>query len=154
MVTRANVPVIERGFTPQAQQNATQPKPDKTGFDQRKAEEQWEEREAPQQLKFEQKGDTFVGILRAVQTILVQGKEVIKYLFEDGGKQFECLATFDLARKIMSADRGRIVRIELIGFDESMGRDGNAMRVFSVKFKKGSAQQTNEWSPTDSDIPF
>lgn len=102
-----------------------------------KPEPGWETKDTPELVKFDKPGVILAGELLSCTTIEIERKPVTQYLITiDGKKIFKFLGTFDLVQKLGRADVGSLVRIEYLGEDEKVSRNGNAMKVFDVHTKK------------------
>lgn len=123
----------------------------------KKPEAGWETKNAPDLVKFDKPGVSIAGRLLSCSMIEIEKKHVIQYLITaDGKKVFKFLGTFDLAQKLGKSDVGSLVRIEYLGEDKNVSRNGNSMKVFDVQTKRdgGMPAQTASNTITDEDIPF
>ena len=121
-------------------------------------EQGWKTLTVPEMIQWDKPGTLITGKLLSVAKIDVRGKGVLQYILATGIKdqKLKCLATYDLAQKLGNEHRGMLVRIKYLGEDESVKRNGNAMKVFDVHVKLDpDAPQHLAGGPiTDEDIPF
>lgn len=81
----------------------------------------------------------------------------MRYTFaelESGGSYFT-IGTYQLDSKIRPMDRGHVIEIRYLGVDESVGRQGNKMKVYGIRVSKRTAPGwAHDGTPiTDDDLP-
>lgn len=124
----------------------------------------FEERTAPELLKWsaENKGKQIQGVFRSLEEVEVtdpatkEKKKVWQYTLESesGSGSVKFIATYDLLQKLTRKDIGKVVRITYTGDDESVAKNGNPMKVFSVFVKANSGKNAHGLEVSDADIPF
>jgi hypothetical protein len=121
--------------------------------------------DAPKLFKFDKPGDGFQGKFLSSSVIELTDKEtgemkdVTEYVFEEkDGTILKVLPSYDLLQKLPPTRRGANVIVTYIGTDESVGRNGNAMKVYDVKIRGGNRGDVPsgvaETRITNDDIPF
>lgn len=130
-----------------------------------KSSDGFEERTAPELLKWEKPGTQMTGIFRSLEEVELtdpdtkQKKNAWQYILEaeNGNGSVKFFGTFDLLQKLTRKDLGRVVRITFTGLDESVVKNGNAMKVFTVFVRTTKAKaepNAHGLDITDKDIPF
>lgn len=125
----------------------------------------WEERLPPKKFDFAQ-GVILVGILTSHERTTVRDKRtgapkmVNRYIVEERDAELKVVDTFffhgtvQLDSMLRPADVGHFVSIACTGEDKDAGRQGNAMKLFSVSVSKNFAPGwIQDGQITDDDIP-
>lgn len=119
----------------------------------------FEERLDPKKLEFGE-GEVFTGILTNVERVMVGSpvpKPAIRYTFLDfeTNESYFLIGTYQIDSKIRKSDLGHVVIIRYEGADQSVSRNGNSMKKFSVQVSKRTAPGwASDGTPiTDSDLP-
>jgi hypothetical protein len=114
---------------------------------------------APKQIRFENPGDRIDGVLLAITSHTVKGKDTVQYMVEQkNGDRVTFLATWDLAQKITRKMVGHPLFVEFEGLHDSIEKDGNRAKVFKVLVDWAEKPAPNHNEPgleiTDEDVPF
>ena len=124
-----------------------------------------EERKDPTFIQFDTQGTVAEGTLLKIERIQIgeDKKLATRYtiLDIDSGEVSAFLGTYAIDTKLRPQDQGHYIRVVFEGVDANIGRNGNSMKLFSVRVSKRPAHEflgkTNtDGSPliTDADIPF
>lgn len=82
------------------------------------------------QIKFENQGDAFVGILKAKDTVILRGQDVPQFTFVDSeGRICQLLGSAGLNPVLSATDIDTMLEIE---YDEDMKTGNGMMKVFSI----------------------
>lgn len=82
------------------------------------------------QIKFENQGDAFVGILKSRDTVILRGQDVPQFTFVDAeGRVCQMLGSAGLNPVISSVDIETMLEIE---YTEDMRTGNGMMKVFSI----------------------
>ena len=116
----------------------------------------WTRVTAPELHKWNKPGDSVYGRLLSIEKIEIERKLVLQYIVAPTNThRVKFLGTYDLAQKLTAAHRGMLVKVTYLGEDESVSRNGNAMKVFDVQVRKDpDAPDVDRGPITDEDIPF
>jgi hypothetical protein len=119
-------------------------------------------REAPKLFQFDARGVTVSGILRSCERIEINNdgklKKPIQYgIYNERERQeYKILGTYDINCKLRwPEDKGRYVEITFVGENQSVVRNGRALREFDVQVDEvAPAKPSDSLEITDEDIPF
>lgn len=115
----------------------------------------WKRQSAPELIAWERPGQEIAGVLVGMAHVEVNRKQVLQYTLALDEKRFKLLATYDLTQKLGKQHLGHAVRIKYLGDDQTISRNGNAMKVFDVLIKQEKEAGAIAGGPiTDEDIPF
>src|SRR5262245_25730950 len=88
---------------------------------------------APEQFRFEKPGDRVEGVLLAITSHTVKGKETVQYtVAKKDTNKVTFLTTWDLLQKIDRKMLGYPIAVKFEKFHESIERNGNRAKVFTV----------------------
>jgi hypothetical protein len=115
----------------------------------------FKEASAPEQFKFEKKGDVLDGILLKIERRTIKGDAAIELYVSTGRRIFTFIPGFDVRSKLNRRMVGKRIIVRYVGDDHEKGKEGNPMKVFGV-YWKDDAGPTADGDPgiTDDDIPF
>lgn len=115
----------------------------------------WKVLTAPELQKWDKIGTTISGKLLSIDKIEINGKMVPQYLIAPTGEsRLKFLGPYDLMQKLTRAHVGMLTRIKYLGEDETVKKNGNAMKVFDVHVRVDPDEQRHGGPITDEDIPF
>lgn len=112
---------------------------------------------APEQLKFDKPGDFIEGILLGISYQTVKGTKTLQYtVIKNDGKKATFLATWDLHQKIDRRMLGYPISVRFEKFHDSIERNGNRAKVFTVlvDWDAKPATHADSLEITDEDVPF
>lgn len=129
------------------------------------------ERREPKFIEFKSDGQVVEGVLVGIDRPEVGGKKVARFVLADvdfdgdrvipTGDRSCFLGTADLAAKINVQDLGFYLRVRYEGLDQSVVRNGNAMKRFKISLSekpvfgvKQTQSEADSTFITDADIPF